>query len=80
MAPVRKSGKELLEKELLNKVINMFGKSKKKKYNKDTKKNEKQWVVCPRCNYKGTLEEFLIKDSSDTKCPKCGEDIQRFEL
>jgi len=58
----------------------MFDKPKKKKYNKNADEKPKEWVICSRCNYKGTLEEFLVKDSSDTKCPKCGEDVQRFEL
>ena len=42
--------------------------------------DEKQWVECVSCGFKGTLDEFLQENAGDTRCPKCGEDVQRFEL
>jgi len=59
----------------------MLDKGDKKIYNiKDESSNTEDWVECISCGFRGLLEEFLSDDISDTKCPRCGEDVQRFEL
>ena len=62
---------------IIRRLYHIMGKDS----NKDkTYKTNKNWVECISCGYKGTLEEFLQEDADDTQCPKCGEDVQRFEL
>lgn len=51
-----------------------------KQKKEEIKEMKKEWVVCSNCKYRGTLDEFLLKDVGDTTCPKCGEDITIFEL
>lgn len=57
----------------------MLEKHKKQKYNKK-QDNEVKWVKCVACGYEGSLDDFLAEDSGDTICPKCNEDIQRYDL
>lgn len=66
--------------ERLKKILyNITGKSPKKVQPIPPKK-KKEWVECIACGYRGSLDEFLSEDSSDTTCPKCGEDFQYFEI
>lgn len=57
----------------------MLEKHKKQKYNKK-QDNKVKWVKCVACGYEGSLDDFLAEDSGDTICPKCNEDIQRYDL
>ena len=61
--------------------MGLLEKIRRKLYNKkEPTPVKKGWVECTRCKYKGTFEEFLNYDKHDTRCPKCKETIQRFEL
>lgn len=61
----------------------MLEKKKKKSYNivkqQPSDEIEQEWVECIVCGFRGSLDEFL-SDGDDSKCPKCGEDIQIFNL